>query len=420
LYIANSEGTEPRKLITTSGTPWWPRWSPDGKALRFTVQDQKSGETALWEASADGANVRRLFPGCCGNWTPGGKYFVFQATRDGKTNIWVTREDHGLFQSTNGSPSQLTAGPIDFWAPVPSRDGAKLFAVGVQPRGELIRYDTKSGQFLPYLSGISADHVEFSRDEQWIAYVSFPEETIWRSRADGTERLQLSFAPFQALLPRWSPDGKRIAFMATAPGKPWKVYVVSATGGTPELLVSDGVTETEPSWSSDGNSIAFSRMPSASGYRPGTPDIRIIDLTSHAVSILPQSEGLIAPRWSPDGRYLAAMVFDAEKWPGAGLVLFDFATRKWTTLAKQSVDNKGWSWDGRYFYFDTFEGSDSAIFRVRLSDRAEERIVSLKGIRRAWGPLGWWMGLAPDDSPLVLRDISIEEIYALDWSTRKP
>ncbi len=88
-------------------------------------------------------------------------------------------------------------------------------------------------------------------------------------------------------------------------------------------------------------------------------------------------------------------------------------------LAKESVDNKGWSWDGRYFYFDTFEGCDAAIFRVRPGDRAEERIVSLKGIRRAWGPLGWWMGLAPDDSPVVLRDISMQEIYALDWSDPK-
>jgi Tol biopolymer transport system component len=419
LYIANAEGSEPRKLIATSGTPWWPRWSPDGKVLRFTVQDRKTGETALWEASASGTDLHRLFPGCCGDWTSDGNDFIFQATREGKTNIWVTREKHGLFERANVAPVQLTAGPIDFWAPVPSHDSGKIFAVGVQPRGELVRYDAKSGQFLPYLSGMSADHVEFSRDKQWICYVSYPEETVWRSRVDGSERLQLSFPPAQALLPRWSPDAKTIAFMASAPGKPWKVYVVSAAGGTPELLVADEFTETEPSWSADGKSIAFSRMPSASGYRPGTPDIRIMDLTSRRISILPGSEGLIAPRWSPDGRYLAAMVFDAERWPGAGLVLFDFATRKWSILAKESVDNKGWSWNGRYFYFDTFEGGDPAIFRVRPGDRAKERIVSLKGIRRAWGPVGWWMGLAPDDSPLVLRDISIQEIYALDWSRQK-
>jgi hypothetical protein len=77
-----------------------------------------------------------------------------------------------------------------------------------------------------------------------------------------------------------------------------------------------------------------------------------------------------------------------------------------------------WSHDGKYFYFDKFRETDPAIFRLRLSDHTLEKVVSLKNVPRAWGSLGWWMGLAPDDAPVVLRDTSIEEIYALDLERR--
>ena len=53
-------------------------------------------------------------------------------------------------------------------------------------------------------------------------------------------------------------------------------------------------------------------------------------------------------------------------------------------------------------------------YRVRISDHKLEKIVSLKGVRLTIGEIGTWCGLAPDDSPLVLRDVGTQEIYALD------
>jgi len=96
--------------------------------------------------------------------------------------------------------------------PIPSTDGKKPFVVGRTDRGELTRYDLKSGRFEPFLGGISAEYVSFSKDGQWVAYVSYPEGTLWRSRADGSERLQLTYPPSQVLMPRWSYDGKTIVF----------------------------------------------------------------------------------------------------------------------------------------------------------------------------------------------------------------
>ncbi len=71
--------------------------------------------------------------------------------------------------------------------------------------------------------------------------------------------------------------------------------------------------------------------------------------------------------------------------------------------------------DGHYLYFLRIVG-EPVICRIRLSDRGLEEVVGLKNLR-CTGIMGGicWVGLAPDDSPLLLRDIGIEEIYALDW-----
>ena len=86
-----------------------------------------------------------------------------------------------------------------------------------------------------------------SRDGKWVTYVAYPESTVWRSKVDGSERLQLTFPPLFAILPRWSPDGTQITFMALEPGTPWSLYVISADGGTPEQLTpGDEQAQTGP------------------------------------------------------------------------------------------------------------------------------------------------------------------------------
>ena len=116
--------------------------------------------------------------------------------------------------------------------------------VGVQPRAELVRYDSKSGDFFPFLGGISAGDVDFSRDGQWVTYVSYPDNALWRSKPDGSARLQLTYPPMQAALAHWSPDSQQIAFSGTTPGKPWKVFLVGRDGGSPMPVTSENIQET--------------------------------------------------------------------------------------------------------------------------------------------------------------------------------
>src|SRR5438477_4495981 len=158
-------------------------------------------------------------------------------------------------------PIAVTTGPMNFYAPLPSTDGKKLYVLGEQPRGELVRYDPKSGQFVPILSGISAQGVDYSRNGEWVAYVSYPDGTLWRCKADGSQRLQLTFSPMRTAWPRWSPEGKRIAFTATSPGKPWKIHLISSDGGNPQEVLPTDRDESQPNWSPDGNLLVFGRNP---------------------------------------------------------------------------------------------------------------------------------------------------------------
>jgi serine/threonine protein kinase/Tol biopolymer transport system component len=414
VFLANKDGGEDRRLLTAAGTPSYLRWSPDGSILRFTVNDPRTNVRSIWQASADGSDLHPVLAGwgnspneCCGSWTPDGKYFVFQATGDGAENLWAMRE-RGDFLASKPAPMQLTTGPMNVGTPVPSVDGKRIFVQGWQPRGELVRYDTRSSQFVPYLGGISAMGIDFSQDGQWMAYNDGTDGTLRRSKVDGSQKLQLVFPPMVAYLPRWSPDGKQIAFFGHPPGEHFQIYLISAEGGSPELLYHNDTNLADPNWSPDGKSLAFGEN---SLNNQGSA-IYILDLKTRVATKLPGSDGLYSPRWSPNGRYIAAIPLDSLK-----LMLFDRTTQKWSELAKLFVAYPNWSRDGRYIYFDGTLGNKESIFRVQVSDGKLERLFSLDGFPAAGGPFGIWSGLAPDGTPLVVRDASIQEIYALDWET---
>jgi serine/threonine protein kinase/dipeptidyl aminopeptidase/acylaminoacyl peptidase len=411
LNMARSDGTGAHAILTVKGTPSWIRWSPDGRKLRFTVVDPQAATQSLWESTADGLDLHPLLPGwnstpseCCGNWTPDGRYFVFQSSRGGSSDIWAIREKPTLAGKSTHQPMQLTAGPMAYDGPLPSRDNKGLFVIGWQRRGELLRYDSKSQQFVPYMSGISAERLDFSNDGQWVSYVSIPEGSLWRSKVDGTERRQITFPPLTAYQPRWSPDGKKIAFQGIAPGQPWKMYLISAEGGEPEEVMA-GIGDL--GWSPDGDSLIFhSGMAQVLSASPR--DIRLMDLKTRQTSTLPGSEGLYSPRWSPDGRYIAAVRVGPEN-----LLIFDVQAKKWTELTKVAVGFPIWSRDSKYIYFDSAELHPN-LYRVRISDHWLEQVAEIRGMRLAPTAGGLLNGLAPDDSPLVLRDTGNQEIYRLD------
>ncbi len=415
LYLARSDGTESRKFVDLAGSAYWLRWSMDGRAIRFSLSDPTNSSLTLWEVSSDGTNLHPLLPGwnnppreCCGNWTPDGRYYVFQSTRDGAKNVYSLREKGGTLRKASREPVPLTVAQMATFYPVPSRDGKQVFVVGGLARGELSRYDANTQAWVPYLAGISAESLEFSRDGQWVAYVSYPEGTLWRSRPDGSQRLQLSFSPMLTVLPRWSPDGKQIAFMGHIPGKPWQIFLVPAGGGAIQSPLPGETNKANPDWSPDGNSLLFGpRVQTAADFR--NLPLQMVDLRTRQVSPLPASQGLFSPRWSPDGRSVVAITQDSQK-----MLLYDFKTQKWSELATMNMAYPNWSHDGAFVYFSSLVGSNPGIYRVQISNRKVEQVASVTGLRTT-GLVAGWLGLGPDDSPLMLRDIGAQDIYAFDW-----
>jgi eukaryotic-like serine/threonine-protein kinase len=422
LYVAKADGTEPRKLLTMTGLISDVAWSPQGDYLRFGASNFSQtassgiaiGQQAIWQVSADGSKLHELLSGwhdapdeCCGKWTANGKYFIFQS----RGQIWALPERSDFLHS-GARPLQLTASPMALNSPLPSKDGRKLFVVGRTYRGELTRFDLKSGTTEPFLGGISAEWLDFSKDGQWVTYISYPEGVLWKSKVDGSNRRQLTFPPFQPVLPRWSPDGKSILFFEfpVRSGQPGLMYQISSDGGTPrQFLPDDRHDQQDPTWSPDGTRIAFAGAANDAAVGNAAAGIRVLSLANHQISRIPGSERLFSPRWSPDGRYLAAMTSDS-----GALLLFDFQTQTWTDLARGTFGWPVWSTDGKFIYVKDFTGS-GGVDRIRISDHRIEKVVDLNDFLAA-GQADGGLSLLPDGSPLLLRDRGTQDVYAVDWN----
>ena len=411
IMMANKDGSAPHPLAKASGIVFGIRFSPDGRRIRFDITNPKTESNSLWEMDANGENIHRVFPDwtsfhCCGNWSPDGNYYYFQAGRGDSQAIWVMPERRSLFGRRAKGPTRLTSGPLHYKFAVPGSDGKRIFVLGEDPRVELLRYDLKAQRFDPYLGGVSAGPVDFSADGKWMAYISYPEMTLWRSRVDGSEKTQLTFPPVRAYGPRWSPDGSQIVFMDVAFDSLQRIRLTSATGGTAELLLlAHGSGESDPTWMPDGKSIVFSKFEA-----DGSSAIYNLDLKTRGLSTIPGSEGLFSPRVWRDGRYISALTLNDTK-----LMLFDANTKRWSSLAEgEDVGFNEWSHDGKYIYFRETRNGAGELVRVRIQDRVVEHVLSLKDFPQLSDIFAAWIGLAPDDAPLLMRNRSVQEIYALE------
>jgi len=421
LKLAKSDGTEVHKLATVSGFPLSLRLSPDATRVRFTLRSADAFSFSLWEIGLDGKGLRPVLPADfhqdpgegSGKWTSDGRYYFFVVFRNGRGDIWAIQDNVGLLHKRSANPTPITIGPLSYFDPAPSLDGSRVFVVGEQPRAELQRYDLKSRSFVPYLSGMSGGQLDISRDGQWVAYVAYPEDTLWRSRMDGSEKLQLTYPPLIASMPRWSPDGQQIAFVGPSTSAAGKAFVISSQGGTAQpVLPDDKNTEDDPLWSPDGKTMILAEYPPQGfGGNLGQYELVQVDLQTRKVSKMPGTSGLWAPRWSPDGRYIAAFTADSAK-----LVLYDVRAGKWSEVATQkTMQYPNWSPDSKYLYYEDYGSDGPEIVRVNIVSHKKDRVLGLKDVPRVslTQSGGTWNGIAPDGSPLIMRDVGNREIYSL-------
>ena len=419
VFFGKADGADVRKIATMKNFVSGLSISPNDSEVRVETEEISQsgtsivvGERTIWEVSTKGSSPRPLVPAwpsttdeCCGKWTADGKYFIFQSGGQ----IWALANESRWYPG-RAKPIQLTASPMQLQSPLPSKDGKKLFVVGMTFRGEMTSFDLKTGKPSLFLGGISADWMEVSRDGKQVVYVSYPQGDLWKSNGDGTGRVQLTFGAVKPVLPRWSPDGQTILFFdfPSGPSHPGKIYEIPSGGGSPRaLLPSDKQNEQDPTWSADGKQVAFGGDANDANAING-PAIRILTVETEQIAPVPGSEKMFSPRWSPDGRYLAAMTSDSSH-----LMLYDFGTQKWKELGSGTLSWINWSKKSQYVYLKDLTGKGS-VERIHVPDGKVEKLVDLKDFVFT-GLGGGSVSVGPDDLVLLLRDRGTQDVYALDW-----
>jgi len=388
------------------------RWAPDGTKLRFSLQDVKRESSSEWEmnrqglarritAISDGQNVVDQ-----GSWSRDGKYFAYRGGTLLHWDIWVLRESFLLPWLGRRKPYRLTNGGPGAWAsPVFSYDASTIFATNDFVRSELVRFDQSTNSWLPEWGAAAAFELDHSRDRKWVVYTRFPDHTIWKASPDGTRRLQLTDGQAEAHQPHWSPDGTRIAFMAKNAKGQWRVMQVAANGGKAEELLPDGEDQGVAPWSAEGASLIFGDFP---GRRPRTEMcVHELDVKTRRLSDVPGSKGLWSPRWSPNGKYIAAITSESS-----AVGVLPWGKTEYVALARMGfVDNATWSADSRHIYFNgTSEAGEKGLFRVSVPKGRLERIADMTGFDAA--PENWY-GVTPEGTPLAFHAVMVQEIFAL-------
>jgi Tol biopolymer transport system component/DNA-binding winged helix-turn-helix (wHTH) protein len=414
LFISRLEDGTSTPFATLPGRAFWLRWSPDGNILRFTLMDPVDHTLGLWETGRDGRSLRPILSNwtkpsseCCGIWTGDGKYFVFQSDRGGSSDLWR------LDGKKIVNPVRVTNGPLSFAGPVTSRIGHRIYFQGVETQSLLQRYDAGRREFVPAPGFLSdANRIEYSRDRQWVTWTDL-QGRQWRAKSDGTELIQVTPDSLQVFHAHWSPDGKKLALMAREPGKAWQIYTVAADGGTLEQPLHENRNAADPSWSDDGQSIVFGRLPDIMGKEDGPRALQILDLRTHKQTQLPGSEGLFSPRWSPDGRHIAAISLDQRR-----LLLFDVATRSWRTLADTTVADPVWASDSKAIFFHASSADMQPIYRASISDGRLEQIANLSDFSGGDTEDYFFCGLTIDNVPIVRLRTGTGNLYTVNLDSQ--
>ncbi|HXT26128.1 MAG TPA: winged helix-turn-helix domain-containing protein [Candidatus Eisenbacteria bacterium] len=420
LLTVRRDGTAAVVIHRFTGRPHSPVWSEDGKWIRFTVTDSDKSTDEMWEIGIEGKGLRRVLLNAntdlhdtTGAWGSDDRYFLFTAGSDSHlgqiidsaSNVWASRESGGIF-SPRRTSTELTHGPVAFRSVTGTDDSNRFFALGTHPEYQLIRMNPRTGQNDVVLPDAGATDVDVTADGEWLVYSLRENGALWKSRRTGKERIELTASTPGALAPQWSPDGNEVLFTGFFLAKRPQLYLVPSNGGIPRALLHDlskGSTRSGD-WSSDGKLILFDY------FEGDRSDLRIAERDSGKMETLPDSQGLIQPRWSPDGKFIAAINSKTHD-----ILLYSLATKKWSLLAESTnVQGMRWSADSNYVYYQEMADTEQSIYRVRLGRALPEKVVGFKDYLGSLASQCHFTGVAPDGSIYATVDRGGTDIYALD------
>ena len=300
LRLATLDGVHATRDLTHPPDGIWgdsdPAFSPDGKAVAF-VRSLAPDVDDLWVVPAAGGAERRVtFDNAMVlgiDWLSDRRSLVFSSSRAGINSLWVV-------DAAGGTPRFLAGAGPKIKHPSAARSSARIVFESWEFEINLRRASGAGGEPLPVVPGPDWSwSPRYSPDGRSVAFLSTRSGSseIWTAALpNGPAQRMTSFGGPQLAGPAWSPDGKRIVFAARPLGEA-DLYLIEARGGPPRRLTSLPGDEVEPSFSRDGRSVYFASR------RSGRWQVERIEIATGAIAPVTSDSGFTAQE-SADGRAL--------------------------------------------------------------------------------------------------------------------
>lgn len=419
VWLADAHGLHPRELADFPHETRALAWSADGRSLAVEMLNQSDSLVTLWTLAVTGGkpNFLARLPGL----------------DPSMQMIWLLDQPEILLDTSRSATGVNELVAVSLPAP-----GAKaaitVLSATLNYRGlggltldahgrvlvsgkagygnQVLRWDAATRAFEPFLH--DARDVAYSPHHARIAYVRVSDNTLWVARADGSQARQLTQAPLLAMLPRWSPDGTRLAFAGYAVGHNWRLYLVAASGQDLPQPLTDPVPgngQGAPTWTPDGKTLIYANDNCTA---PSTCGVHRLDLATGADTFIKGSAGLRTARLSPDGRWIAALASGAS-----AVELYDTAhsSAGWRTLWRGTAgDFVEWSADSRCVYVDAATPDTATIERLPVPGGPPQTVATYDTPAPQDIEPITWLGLAPGNTPLLAVVSANFEILALTLS----
>jgi Tol biopolymer transport system component/DNA-binding winged helix-turn-helix (wHTH) protein len=374
-----------------------PVFSPDGQSVAF-IRIVGEGSVDLYTIPVSGGSPRQLTfdrTAIFGlTWTADGRKVVFSSHRGGGQSLWVV-------PITGGEPSRLPVGGASAFYPAISRKGNRLAYTQGDIHPNLWTMDLSgnppksSGQLHPFVSSSAYNNApRFSPDGKKLAFASnrSGDMEIWTcDAADCSDAQQLTFLRSSSGTPRWSPDGQHIVFESRPAGHS-QLFVVNAEGGKPVALTDGTAEDKVASWSSDSQSIY------SSSNRHGGSQIWKIAASGGPPSQVTKHGGFAAFE-SPDGNFLYYVKEDQSgvwRMPVAG-------GEEVRILPLPTAEHWGdWALLNRGIYFVDGSGPRPAINFYAFGSRKVTQVAQVDGLPPPGDP---GFAVSPDEKRIVFSQV---------------
>ncbi len=375
-------GSGQRRLVF-AGDAVEPHWSPHGQRIAYWAT--RGGQRDIWTVPARGgepvAVTQDPHVDWSPKWSPDGKHLYFSSDRGGSMNLWRIAIDEKSGRP-GGAPEPVTT-PSSYTGMFSiSADEKRIAYVQRSLSSNLhkVTLDPASGRVTAQMSPVTqgsrlAVAPEVSPGGKWLVFGGTGKrDDIFVVKTDGSGFRQLTDDDFKDLVPRWSPDGKRVMFSSNRSGK-YELWSIHSDGsGLEQFTRFAGPNAAVPVWSPDGTKVLANML----GMSPV-----LLDAAKPWAGQKPHplgkmegaTEWFLARSWSPDGKKIAGDRRLADRGP-SGIVLYSLAEQKYEKLTETGAypvwmkDSRRllFTHEGRIYRLDSRTGKREEAFSVAPQD----------------------------------------------------